>query len=104
MVVLATQLNRATVILQLSLRQFFRSLVQHWFGIVMLIHVSAFNIQLNFILPFEIAAAGHMGSLASVLFLPHAVRVLSVWLIDWSKGIFCTVSSVTFYKFSISAA
>ena len=36
---------------------------------------------MNIILPFEIAEAGHVGSLASVLFLPHAVKVLSVWLL-----------------------
>jgi hypothetical protein len=81
MVELATKQKRVTVILQFSFWQFLSSLVQHWFGIVMLFHVRAFIIQVNFILPFEIAAAGHMGSLASVLFLPHAVRVLSVWLI-----------------------
>ena len=64
-----------------SLIQFFRGLGQHWLGIVMLLHVSAFIIQTTLILPFEVAAAGHIGSLASVLFLPHAVRVLSVWLL-----------------------
>ena len=47
----------------------------------MLLHVAAFIIQTSIILPFEIAAAGHIGSLASVLFLPHAVKVLSVWLL-----------------------
>ena len=36
---------------------------------------------MSVILPFEIAEAGHIGSLASVLFLPHAVKVLSVWLV-----------------------
>ena len=61
--------------------RFFSGLGQHWLGIVMLLHVSAFIIQMTVILPFEIAAAGHIGSLASVLFLPHAVRVLSVWLL-----------------------
>ena len=81
MVVLVMQLKHVTVILQFSLQQFFRSLAQHWLGFVMLIHVGTFIIQVNFILPFEIDAVGHMGSLASVLFLPHAVRVLSVWLI-----------------------
>ena len=64
-----------------SLIRFFSSLGQHWLGIVMLLHVSAFIIQTTLILPFEVAAAGHIGSLASVLFLPHAVRVLSVWLL-----------------------
>ena len=47
----------------------------------MLTHVITFIIQMNIILPFEIAEAGHVGSLASVLFLPHAVKVLSVWLL-----------------------
>ena len=64
-----------------SLIQFFRGLGQHWLGIVMLAHVITFIIQMNIILPFEIAEAGHVGSLASVLFLPHAVKVLSVWLL-----------------------
>ena len=64
-----------------SLMRFFSGLGQHWLGIVMFLHVSAFIIQMTVILPFEIAAAGHIGSLASVLFLPHAVRVLSVWLL-----------------------
>ena len=64
-----------------SLMRFFSGLGQHWLGIVMFLHVSAFIIQMTLILPFELAAAGHIGSLASVLFLPHAVRVLSVWLL-----------------------
>ena len=98
MVILAMQLKRVTVILQLCLRQFLSSLVQHWLGIVMLLHVSAFIIQVNFILPFEIAAAGHMGSLASVLFLPHAVRVLSVWLIG-PKAFFALFPASLFISF-----
>jgi hypothetical protein len=69
------------ILLIFSLTRFFISLGQHWFGIVMLLHVTAFIIQMSILLPFEIAAAGHIGSLASVLFLPHAVKVLSVWLL-----------------------
>ena len=69
------------ILLIFSLTRFFTSLGQHWFGIVMLLHVTAYIIQTYVILPFEIASAGHIGSLASVLFLPHAVRVLSVWLL-----------------------
>ena len=98
MVISAMQLKRVTVILQFSLRQFFRSLVQHWFGIVMLINVRDYIIQVNFILPFEIAEAGNMGSLASVLFLPHAVRVLSVWLIG-PKAFFALFPASLFISF-----
>ena len=64
----------------------------------MLLHVSAFIIQVNFILPFEIDAVGHMGSLASVLFLPHAVRVLSVWLIG-PKAFFALFPASLFISF-----
>ena len=98
MVVLVIQLKWVTIILQFSLRQFLGSLAQHWFGIVMLLHVSAFIIQVNFILPFEIAAVGHMGSLASVLFLPHAVRVLSVWLLG-PKAFFALFPASLFISF-----
>ena len=69
------------IILIFSLTRLFISLGQHWFGIVMLLHVITFIIQMYIILPLEIAEAGHIGSLASVLFLPHAVKVLSVWLL-----------------------
>ena len=69
------------IVLKFSLSQLFISLGQHWFGIVMLLHVVTFIIQMSIILPIEIAEAGHIGSLASVLFLPHAVKVLSVWLL-----------------------
>ena len=69
------------ILLIFSLKRFFISLSQHWFGIVMLLHVITFIVQVSIILPFEIAEAGHIGSLASVLFLPHAVKVLSVWLL-----------------------
>ena len=63
-----------------SLTRFLISLGQHWFGIVMLFHIITFIAQMSIILPFEIAEASHIGLFASVLFLPHAVKVLSVWL------------------------
>ena len=78
---LALPLKRVVTLLMFSLTRFFISLGQHWFGIVMLLHVTAFIIQINIILPFEIAVVGQIGSLASVLFLPHAVKVLSAWLL-----------------------
>ena len=81
-----------------SLMRFFSGLGQHWLGIVMLLHVSAFIIQMTLILPFEVAAAGHIGSLASVLFLPHAVRVLSVWLLG-PKAFFALFPAEVFISY-----
>jgi len=71
---------------------------QHWFGFVIIVHVAAFVFQSVVIRPFEIAVAGHIGSLASLLFLPHAVRVLSVWLLG-PKAFFALFPASLFVNF-----
>ena len=56
------------ILLIFSLKRFFRSLGQHWFGIVMLLHATTFIIQMSMILPFEIALAGHLVYLVGLRF------------------------------------
>ena len=58
-----------------------RSLSQHWIGIAMLAYLFALIIQQCLILPLEINLTNENAALASFLFLPHAVRVLSAWLL-----------------------
>ena len=58
-----------------------RSLSQHWIGISMLAYLFALIIQRYFILPLEISLTSENAIFASLLFLPHAVRVLSAWLL-----------------------
>jgi len=58
-----------------------RSLSQHWIGIVMLAYLFALIIQQHLIFPMEIRLTSENAALASFLFLPHAVRVLSAWLL-----------------------
>ena len=93
------QPQRVITLLIYPLIRFFSCLGQHWLGIVMFLHVSAFIIQMKFILPFEVAAAGHIGSLASVLFLPHSVRVLSVWLLG-PKAFFALFPASLFISYT----
>ena len=75
---------------------------QHWFGIVIILHVMAFIVQNNLIWPFEVAIFGDMGSLASVLFLPHTVRVLSTWLLG-PKAFFALFPAALFAHYLYAA-
>ena len=58
-----------------------RSLSQHWLGITSLAYLFAFLIQRYLIFPIEISVTSGNAIFASLLFLPHAVRVLSAWLL-----------------------
>ena len=60
---------------------FILSLSRHWLGIAMLAYLFALIIQQYLILPLELSLTNENAALASFLFLPHAVRVLSAWLL-----------------------
>ena len=53
----------------------------NWFGVVMLAYVGLFVIQINFIWPIEKLYFGELTAYASLLFLPHSVRVIATWLL-----------------------
>ena len=54
---------------------------QHWLGITTLAYLVTFVIWRYLILPMEISLTSENAIFASFLFLPHAVRVLSAWLL-----------------------
>ena len=58
-----------------------RKFTQHWLGITTLAYLITFVIWRYLILPFEISLTNENAIFASFLFLPHAVRVLSAWLL-----------------------
>ena len=58
-----------------------QSVAQHWLGITTLAYLLTFFIWRFFILPLEISLTSENAIFASFLFLPHAVRVLSAWLL-----------------------
>ena len=60
---------------------FILSLSRHWLGIAMLAYLFALIIQQYLILPLELSLTNENAIFASFLFLPHAVRVLSAWLL-----------------------
>ena len=58
-----------------------RKFIQHWLGITTLAYLVTFVIWRYLILPFEISLTSENAIFASFLFLPHAIRVLSAWLL-----------------------
>jgi len=54
---------------------------QHWLGITTLAYLVTFVVWRYLILPIEISLTSENAIFASLLFLPHAVRVLSAWLL-----------------------
>ena len=61
--------------------RFMRSLSQHWLGIATLAYLLTLVVWRYLILPLEISLTNENAIFASFLFLPHAVRVLSAWLL-----------------------
>ena len=61
--------------------RFVQSLAHHWLGITTLAYLATFLVWRFFILPLEISLTSDNAVFASFLFLPHAVRVLSAWLL-----------------------
>ena len=59
----------------------FRLVAQHWLGITTLTYLATFVVWRYLILPIEISLTNENAIFASFLFLPHAVRVLSAWLL-----------------------
>ena len=58
-----------------------RLFTQHWLGITTLAYLLTFVVWRYLILPIEISLTSENAIFASFLFLPHAVRVLSAWLL-----------------------
>ena len=58
-----------------------RRFTQHWLGITTLAYLVTFVVWRYLILPMEISLTSESAIFASFLFLPHAVRVLSAWLL-----------------------
>ncbi len=63
------------------MRERFVNLCLHWSTLVFIAYISLAAIQILIIMPIEQAIIGHNVTLVSLLYLPHAVRVLAAWLI-----------------------
>lgn len=78
-----------------------KTIFTHWFSVVTLSYIGLYLIQANLILPLEKTYFGNLTEYASLLFLPHAVRVIASWLLG-PKAILAlfpaTLISMHFYQ------
>jgi hypothetical protein len=61
--------------------RFLQSTVQHWFSYTIFAYLFTFFVWRFVVLPLEISVTSENAIFASWFFLPHAVRVLSAWLL-----------------------
>ena len=66
-------------------------LMSHWFVLVTVSYAGLWALQINLIMPLEALALENF-TIVSVLFLPHAVRVLATWMLG-PKVLFALVPS-----------
>jgi len=69
------------------LRDFGYKVASHWFTAIFVAYVALWSIQYLLIFPLEAQALGQTAALVSMIYLPHAVRVLAAWMIG-PKSIF----------------
>lgn len=80
-------MNLSLKVSQTFVKNVLTKIATHWFVVVILAYVGLFVIQINFIWPIEKLYFGELTTYASLLFLPHSVRVIAAWLLG-PKAIF----------------
>ena len=62
------------------MNQHFSKFVLHWFGFIFLAYLGLASVQQLVIMPIETMLVERNVALVSLLYLPHAVRVLGAWM------------------------
>jgi len=63
------------------MNQHFSKFVSHWFVLIFLAYLSLIAVQHLVIMPIETMMVERNVALVSLLYLPHAVRVLGAWMV-----------------------
>ena len=78
-----------------------RAIASHWLVLVFLLHFFALMFQTQVLWPVEAILLGPLSVYASILFIPHAVRVLASWLLG-PKALFALIPVELIFTFLIS--
>mgnify|MGYP006956429640 FL=1 len=73
----------------------------NWFVFVTLLHSGLLIFQIHAVQPIELAIFGGVANFASILFIPHAVRVIVAWLLG-PKALLALVPSELIVTFCYS--
>lgn len=70
--------------------QYFAKFYSHWFVVIFLTYIGLATVQYLVIMPIEQLLVDRNVALVSLLYLPHAVRVLAAWMIG-PRAIFALI-------------
>ena len=82
------------------MNQHFPKFFLHWFVLIFVIYLGLVTVQYQVIMPIEAMMVEHNVALASLLYLPHAVRVLGAWLVGPKSVLALIPASVCGYFFA----
>ena len=80
------------------MNQHFSKLFLHWFGIIFLAYLGLVTVQYLVIMPIETIMVERNVAVVSLLYLPHAVRVLGAWMVG-PKSILALIPASIFVYF-----
>ena len=79
------------------MKQLFSKFFLHWFVLIFLTYFGLVAVQYLVIMPIETMLVEHNVALASLLFLPHAVRVLGAWMVGPKSVLALIPASICVY-------
>ena len=83
------------------MNQHFPKFFLHWFVLIFLAHLGLLTVQYLVIMPIETMMVERNAALVSLLYLPHAVRVLGAWMVGPKSILALIPASICGYFFMI---
>ena len=81
------------------MNQHFPKFFLHWFVLIFVIYLGLVTVQYQVIMPIEAMMVEHNVALVSLLYLPHAVRVLGAWMVGPKSILALIPASICGYFF-----
>ena len=83
------------------MNQHFPKFFLHWFVLIFVIYLGLVTVQHLVIMPVEAKMVEHNVALVSLLYLPHAVRVLGAWMVGPKSILALIPASICGYFFAM---
>ena len=83
------------------MNQHFPKFFLHWFVLIFVIYLGLITVQYLVIMPIEAMMVEHNVALVSLLYLPHAVRVLGAWMVGPKSILALIPASICGYFFAM---
>ena len=79
------------------MNQHFPKFFSHWFVLIFVIYLGLVTVPYQVIMPIEAMMVEHNVALVSLLYLPHAVRVLGAWMVGPKSVLALIPASICVY-------